>query len=180
MATFVGSLTSPVRSVWRTSKRTWKGYRKHLHPTVKSVNHRHRHLFYPLEIGVLLLLCWLLASYYPPSAVFAVSTLVAAGVAFLLRRDLDRAVEWSYALSCLGAAVLGLTLTSVIGLDNSTLNAYCVLAWGTASAIWWNHHAIRPARKSAAVKPASDADAFAELMMTRFADRVGQTNDNDD
>lgn len=170
MSTLMGS----VRDFGRATKKAWNGYRTHVHPSVRGINHRHRHVLYPLEIGVLLLIARQLASYQTPSVVFALSTLVAAGVVFSLRRSLDRRVEWVYALSCLGAAIFGLTLVSVAGLHNSTLNALDVLAWGTASAIWWQHHSIRTK------KPADDKEALAEQFMERFATRIGQTHEHDE
>lgn len=171
MSTLMGS----VRDFGRVTKKAWNGYRTHVHPSVRGVNHRHRHVLYPLEIGVLLLIARQLASYQPPSVVFALSTLVAVGVVFSLRRSLDRGAEWVYALSCLGAAILGLTLVSVVGLHHSMLNALCVLAWGSASAIWWQHHAIRPTKK-----PADNKEAQAQVLMERWAERIGQSSGLDD
>lgn len=168
------SLWTDLKRVGRTAKKTWKGYRTHVHPSVRSVNHRHRHVLYPLEIGVLLLLYRYVAADQPPSVVFALSMLVAAGVVYLLRRSLDRRVEWVYALSCLGAAILGLTLVSVVGLDNSTLNAFCVLAWGGASVIWWQHHSIRPTKR-----PINDKEVIFAQLNERFETRIGQTRDVD-
>ena len=78
-----------------------------------------------------------------PSSVLVATLFISAAVVFYVRRKLTRTTEWIYAGSCLGSAVLGLTLTAAYGRDNSSLNAFAAVAYIVGAGIWWLHHKVR-------------------------------------
>lgn len=111
---------------------------------VRHSHYRYRDQAWPWVIAALLAIAYFLAAVSAkPSAVFALSLLGSGAVAFHLRNELDRKIEWAQACTCLAATTVGLTLVAAVGIHNRGLNAACVVIFAIAATRWWLHHQVR-------------------------------------